>query len=309
MYADKPLHMHNGARGEVKLILRDLNGRFLKETPWQQNLILNYGLLKMGDTSQRASSHYLGDSNTAPALAQTGLQGTLLSTGTSYLAAAQISANSGSPNYIISKIDGRRHSSGWSGTVREVCCSNYSNNTNIYNRVVVPDFPVTSDQIVDSYYKLSFVPTLTDVTGQVTIKSVLYDYTMRMCNINQAVSSPYPDTWSNWGLYTTSGNAGYDGLIGSITAQTPAGNQSSCSAYNHSPFVGGIDGRLTFSITQGNFDLAGGKGVRSIKAAIGIHTSVTGMQVQFENASDGTPIPKDGDHELWFDLRMSWANT
>jgi hypothetical protein len=212
--------------------------------------------------------------------------------------------NSGSPNYIFSSTKGMRFNAGTAtGTIREVGLSSSALNQDMAIRTLVsPAIPKAIDQVLDVYYKFNITPPIIDFTGQVVIDSLTYDYTGRGMELDGTSLNAFS-------LFTPSPTAAfhdaYDGNIGAITAK-PSGtiDDSSIPPVVTNTGAGFIDWTIKFGLDDAIF----GGGIRSVSSVLQFG-SLWGVQIQFDNASDGSAIPKDDTEVINFDLRMSWVRS
>lgn len=291
--------------GEWRGILRNSMGGMVYDTNWFPNTILNIGLTQLGAQTVPFSRFHIGNSSTATDVTQTALLGWLAQSSTE--AASDVSASSGSPNYILDTIRARRFDAGvGTGTVREFGAGYSSSNANLTVRSLVsPEFVKASDQILDVYYRFYVYPDITDATGQITITEdgtpVTYDYTSRGSELDSTTAIAAMQTTRPFA--SANAHQASSGNIGTILG-IPAGTPYSCEA---APTLdtfgqGYIDYHCIWNVNQGNT----GSGIRSVRSQF-YQASGIGAQIEYSNASDSSTIPKDNTKKLTLNFRRTWA--
>ena len=301
MIADRPIKFGMQGGGEFRLITRNSMGGVVQDTGWFGNLILNTGLLNMGNINSWPSRFHIGDSSIPPDATQSTLFGWLAQSGTQ--AAGDINENLGTPDYEGRTTRSRRFAAGvGTGTIQEVGISNSSSNSNLSIRALVtPPVNKAVDQVLDMFYRFTAFPSQADDTGQVTIDGILYNYLARPCNIDQ---TSY--VFSNW-TPDSSFQRVYDGDIGGLF-NLPSGSFDAASSLNTDSVtattsVGTINYNMFFDLDDGNL----GSGVRSIASMFRLgFGSGSGLKLQVQFGSDvgDLPIPKVNTKVLQFDLKL-----
>lgn len=188
----KPFHPKASIRGEIKLVLRDLNGRYLTETPWEPNLITDYGvqlLMTSGSPQTGWLYKHIGSSAIAPVYSQTAL--------TDWMAVSAYGAQAGtmsneeamaSNDYTAWWQEAHRVSGG-AGTIRQIGISGANTNQDmiIVAQVTTP-LAKTIDQVVDVYHRFYQQYDTTDQTGVVNIAGDDFNYTAGMYRLEYTAS-------------------------------------------------------------------------------------------------------------------------
>jgi hypothetical protein len=280
--------------GEFRLKLRGPDGRTVKDTGWFPNLITTFGLEEMGQVNWAEYMH-VGSGNTAPDVSDTALQ-TWMAVGAN-TGPADVNANSGSPNYIISTIRARRWIAGVAtGTIREVGVSSANTNTDMVVRALVsPVIVKAADQALDVYYKFSIWPSLIDVTGSI---GGLGSYTLRAKEVDdtfapRAFNPLAPDSSPN-------AHVAWSGAIGSVTGSPTGSNDSSTSGLSpviYDQGAGYTDYYVYWDLADGNFG-----GINSVSSQNLTLSTAGGCQIGF-----GSTIAKDATKIFQLNLRQAWA--
>jgi hypothetical protein len=214
-------HISVGFRGEYRAILEDEKGRIKYDSGWQPNFLIhpgngiNYGLQYMG----------LGDSSTAPADAQTGIQGTQLGNSVSVdvypPAYSQSYTVLGVPSYGWNQSSAVFPPGNGTGTIREVVVGGSNASTQAAVRFI-PSSPIVkgaSDQLTMEY-KIWLYPNTTVETGTTLINGTSYDWKMG---------------------YFRMGFLYYGDLWGGLISRFTVGPRGSGSGIDISSYTGGSD--------------------------------------------------------------------
>lgn len=283
--------------------------RFLAEFP---NLITTNGGNLYGTTGNQLGYCLVGTGNTAPTLADTGLQTFLASTSTAGPANYTISGSgSAGPTYWGQIQIQYAFSAGVAtGNLSEIGVGPASTNTNIFSHALILDgggapttITVLSNEALYATYTLQQYAPTADVTGNVTIASVNYAYVLRAYNAGSTQWAPggYSFAGNSAGLGNSGGGAGayaYSGTIGALTS-TPTGSQVACSAQQTNSYSAGsfgYTGSATWGLTS---NLPSNANFTAIAMQWGTHG-----WYQF-SLSPG--IPKDGSHVLVLDVGHTWT--
>jgi hypothetical protein len=299
-----------GVKGEVKMILRDLMGRPVLETPWKPNLITNQGLINMNTYDGFGYYARLGSSSQAPAVTDTGCIA-LLGNMDSVRGNSNLVVNSSTIPYEVSQTVGHRFNAGTAtGTIREMTVQGASSgNTNATSRfLVTPEINKTVDQILDTFWRFSFeryngdiITTGVDVTEDGA--SVLYDVITR----GVGYGSINPSTvYRQFGIYQNSWACVTASALGATVNDTVSG--VTCSGIGLS-YPGGVtqagdtayrDVSIFMQLDEGNVG-----GIRTVRMR---HDHNYDVGHQFTDQLTGTTkIPKDNTKELSLTFRTTWA--
>jgi hypothetical protein len=210
-----------GLRGEYKFILRNEDGSIAQETDWQDNLITDNGLFRFGHdyfTGTWYSNVYVGTGTTPPAITDTQLEAQIGSQGNG--SNGLQSGTAIAPDYERWEIRTWRLAAGnGTGTITEAGVGNGS--TDLFSRIVLTT-PIVkgATQVLDIYWKFWMYPDRTDYTGQVVIKGVTYNWSMKAINLDisgAVISEPTVSTFYHPTIYPETATDGDDtnGISGS----------------------------------------------------------------------------------------------
>lgn len=296
-----------GVAGYYKLVLRDLMGRPVLETPWKKNIITDQGLINMSNYDGWAYYMSIGSSAQAPAATDTGCIA-LLANMSSSRGYSNYVFNSSTPPYEMETTIGARFNAGvGTGTVREVTATGFSNYTNASSRfLVTPEIVKGVDQVLDVFYRARVERHPEDIiTNGIDITedsvSVLYDTIARGSQYSTITPS---SAFRQMGIYQGTWTRCYSGPISADINGSPSGTQSGSSTIT---YPGSI-----VSITDGAYrdvnhfftldDM--GVGIRSIRTR---HDHNYDTQIQYTDQATGTRlIPKDLTKEIDFQMRTTW---
>ena len=232
IFADRYPVINIRHSGEFRYTLRDANGNIKVQTDWERNLVTDLGLDKARrDNISWASNMYIGDGVVAPAVSDVGLSG-------SQLGAAQ-SLSKTSSNYVPSAANYERYhtvEAVWApgdgtGTVGEFGIGTHSGTDIAIRHLVAPTIAKGALDELTVEYKHTVYPDISDAVGTFLINAVSYDYTVRMGNLAETVDDIIPQTHLgfNGNIFQRSARV-YDGAIGTITAEQPAGSSAGNTA-------------------------------------------------------------------------------
>ena len=298
------IHIRNEMAGWFKIEAVKADGSRRVLADWFPNLILNQGLDYLAQTNTEAGVTHIGavqvgSSSTAPANGQTALVAYIA--GTTNVTANTNGAQASSPYYGWFRRVYRFPQGAAAGNLSEVGVGKTAATGSLFSRALILDgggipttITVLADEFLDVTYEIRQYPVIADVTGEVTISGVDYDYVVRPANITNLLY------WANGdrAIDNTPTSLGftYTGPIGATTS-LPAGAATGTSVFSYSAYTTGNyyrDVKQTWSIAAGN--ASGGVG------AIDFYTSRGCFQVSFSPS-----IPKDNTKILEITMRVSWA--
>ena len=280
------------------------------DTGWFKNLITNQGLNAVAQQSNFMAWYHVGTSSTPPAVTDTWLGGFVASINQTQ---ATVKACAGAGPYYGYKQITRRFPAGVAtGNLSEIGVGWSSSTGTLFSRALIKDgggnpttITVLADEYLDFTYELRYYAPVNDVTGQVTIDGILYDYTVRALD----VTNPFwwaDDIGTQFTAKTnySSYHEAYTGGVNAVTASTPLGTNStgttSVSAGLYSADTHFLD--FTVSASVGQWNVSGGLAKGFVFGGKGCR-----FQAQFTKVSDGTGIPKNGSQSLNIYWRISWA--
>jgi len=293
---------------------------------WFPNLITNGGLDRLGTagTDNVVRFVQVGSGSTVPAVSDSSLVTRIAGTERNFTVSQTWV---GAPNYEgMATYTWQFDQGAAAGNLSEIGVG-WATSGSLFSRALILDsngnpttITVQSIEFLTVSYRLTLYPPLTDVTGNINISGVDYEYIIRASNVS---------TNSYWGSASYNGEIGragvggsaaaadttyagvcraYTGTLGLIT-QLPGGtatlNFSNPSIVVHTYVSGSYKRRndITMTINQGN--LSGG--IRSIMFRLGTpsapqFSSAAAFQCQFTPA-----IPKDNTKTLTITYDISWA--
>lgn len=291
--------------GHFRLLATKLDGTQRVVADWQDNLILNAGLNRIG-SGWIASHCQVGTGSTAPTNADTALQSFLVSTGT--VITNTYGSMTSSPYYAYATRTYRFAIGVAAGNLAEVGIGWSASTGSLFSRALIKDgggtpTPITilGDEILDVQYELRMYPPEVDVTGTISAGGDSYDYVLRAAAVTGSV-------WNQFGLYilmTATGGSGtvsyqslfYEGGIAAITSQPsgasgPSGLYASPATYGNNNYY--RDYSITATFDQANFTTGVGAG--------SIYTPLGQYQIGF------TPkLTKNNTKSLTITIRIAWA--
>lgn len=304
------MELNNSLSGEYNLVITSQDGTS-QETGWIKNLILDQGLERIGQSASVVPYCQIGTGTTVPVVTQTALvafTAGVSGTGTSV-------TNSGSPLYNSVHTFTYAFAQGAVvGNMAEVGVGWASSGANLFSRALITDISgnpttltLTSIDQLTVYYRLTVAPSMTDVSGTLSLGGSDYQYTGRLAYAGSHHGST--SLFLSGDLYTisTSGYQSYvypsSSTLGAVTA-TPTGSGTGYF-YNNglgpgtvslAPYGLGTKYRDTtqlFPIGVGNVG-----GIGAIMQSIGDNAW---YQYAFTPA-----IPKDNTKTLSMTYRVSW---
>lgn len=289
--------------GEFRCILRDLMGRPVYDTDWFRNVITDVGLADM--TNGFWTNMVIGDSAGATNFTDTNLGNQLATTGASRTDAN----NSGTPNYIADHGLYARFGAGvGTGTIREVGVQRAADL--LFARAeVTPNIVKGVDNVLDTYYRLYMVPTLSDVTGQVTISGITYDYTARLYDVDMMLLAfiglgPKGGS-SNSGSDLAQNTNPYDSRPAGETMSLESTDLATPKTYKW---------QVKAELDDCNFTLPGGIISAYSRLTHGVSAGTqngigVGLSQIAGQPNPGSGIPKADTMELFLDWEYSWDRT
>lgn len=284
---------------------------------WSGNILLTAGKYALSQRGDWFTCCQVGNNNTAPSTAHTGLQGYVAGTST-------VQAN----DYGVT-VSGTLY--GWrrktlrfgvgtvSGNLSEVAIGwGTTDSSNITTRALIVDSngdttTVTPliDELLDVTIEVRYYPPLRDTTGTVVFNGVTYDYIARACNVSnkEAWAAGIGDQIESVAAFVTDWEV-YDGDIGATISDSPSGLSvpsdnisdytvapAATAAINVGMSVGaGVNDTDAWSITTGKL-------LRSLR----IKTTAGWFQIQFDSqSSPGNGIPKTNLFTMQMEFILSW---
>ena len=311
-----------GIKGFVKIeAVNAETGERRLLSDWFPNTILDSGLAIMDTRSDWMTWCQVGTSNDAPDQLQTSLQGWVAGTNQveSTVTGAEITAPffgkkekvfrfpaSGLPNQILNEVG-----VGWgSGDIAGTGVGD------IISRALIVDITGTqispswkTGELLDVTYQLRYYPPLVDVTGDITVDGVLYNYILRAAEATDtaAWASNIGAAMGQVSLFTSDWSA-YDGDISADIDGLPSGLSAAC------------DNADQFNIPVGSPPYTVGMGVNcgstgwnlvAFLRSLRIKTTAGNYQIQFTadagEATAGDPIPKDTNFTMAGQFNLTWA--
>lgn len=287
-------------QGFYKIEAVDPDGTRHLLADWFPNLITNGGLNEIGNASGYLANCYLGTGNTAPAFTDTQLAALVGATNT--IVGSVGTVQSATPFYG-SRVNTYQFSPGVAvGTLAEIGVGPSS--TTLFSRALILDadgnpttLVVGAGQIVDVSYELRLYPPLADITGNRTIDSISYAYTLRAADVGS-------DAW----IPSELGDLGvihlvdaYGGPIGAIDSH-PLGTAA--------PETSGTDGTYTngdhFSTRDSfwNATVANFGGVEALLLSMGSSGKLGKLQVGFSPV-----LPKTSSDSMTLTDKLTWGRT
>ncbi len=311
------MKIHFAISGQYRLVLNEGTDREV-DTGWFDNLVTDIGLdrLATGLTCSRYGS--IGTGNTTPANGNTTL---VAFSAEKDGGVSDGSSNLGASTYVSTTQHHWVYAQGAVvGNMAEVGVGWGASGTNLFSRALILDgggspttLTVTLIDQLTVYYKVTITPQLTDLSGTVTLDSIVYNTVGRIANAaswNSNFSSVFT---ASGGLTWPKANGGSSFAMVSYSTQT-------LGAITSNPSGAGSSGCSNGTVTVGSYT-PGQKYLDSTITAIPAECNSSGgvgaimfsfcssqMQYQysFAAASGGAVIPKDNTKTLQFVLRLSW---
>lgn len=296
---------HTTLSGEYRLIVRNRNS-IRHDTGWFKNLILNSGLNRIGTQNSGDSPRIiayckLGTGTSPPNVNQTALDNQIAQA--SYISSSG-SGNQGGPTYAgrlqyLYKFD----YGDVVGTISEVGIGWEFGLGNLFSRTLIQPAPitVTADEFLEVYYRLDFIPILTDTSGTVNISGTNYNFTIRRTGVNTYTPSENTNRLSG----RESILAAYNGFsLVPITSEVTAVPLGYSSQYSTASYVNNsyyLDTTLTiFGGTMNNIN--GFVYWMGIRALGNTQYNLGAYQILLN-----TPITKLFYQSISLTIRNSWA--
>lgn len=294
--------------GEVRLVRYNEMGQVDYDSGWGGNRIVDKGINDlMGGIDATGNvlfaNCYLGDDGTATNDSMVDIQNQLGTRVTRGLG-DRVTENSGAASYIKTLQYKFRFVAGnGTGTVREVAFYPGSGNPGeMFSRfVVTPEISKSAQQALDVFYRFSVYPDLSDVNGQVTIDSTLFDVTTRIANCGETDANyiyTLDQPFDNGASGDPEGQAFSDGLAAITSApSTPIPNTA--SLVTPQTYVSGNkywDVRLDADLD----DWVGN--IRTICFRFNTYT----VQTYFDSNVGNNPWVKPNDYIAWVIWRQVW---
>lgn len=298
-----------GLGGRFRYVLRDLMGRPVLDTGWDDNLYLNSAALAVGSSTNYwiagTDKMQIGSNNQAPAVSDTGC---ITPLATASYVQQTISESPTGPNYEATATGYARFAAGvGTGTVREAVIRGFGL-VAVARNLVTPEIVKGQDQILDVFYQFTYYPVLTDFSTVATIGGEPYNVLGRLSNMGG--NDIYP-TQSQGRLQATFTTV-YNGDISADITGSPSGESNSADptavyedAVDDGSGSGHRDVTLSWDVDEGNVT----DGIRSVRIR-----RVTGeyYQLQFNATGGGSlpldsRIPKTNTDEMTLTFRQSWG--
>lgn len=292
-----------GVGGEFRCVLYNENGGIARDTGWFHNLITNSGLGLMTTSNAWHTRFYISSSAGAPVVGETAVPGFLAYSVTGQ--GADVTSNSGAPNYIISTTKTMRFIAGvGTGTVNSVAIgADNAGTQEVARQIVTPAIVKGASQVLDVSYKFSIWPVLTDLAGVVNVDGADYNTIVRGLDLDQGSAGAY----QQMGLTTASGS--YTGVssnnLGTLTATDPGGTTATGIETN-TWLTGGVSGTVGYRETDQLFGLNFGNIAGGIRTNWATTLHIIRMQCQWNKVSDSSKIQKDNT-KIWTPRwRLEW---
>jgi hypothetical protein len=300
------IHAHLGMRGEYRVEVLNAEKTVLKDTGWMPNIITNTGLDRIGQRGSIGPICMVGTGTSTPIATNTWLDAQIAST--SNLLSTN-KTNAGPPLYQTQAVFVYQFALGAVvGNVTEVAVGWTAANLGTFSRALTVDgsavptaITVLVSEILQVTYRLTTYPPVTDVTGNVTISSVVYAYTARVADAALVLDTNVDNIWFNTlgsssftlGLSTGTGAAALNAITGSPLFQGgQAGIGGAYLAYTPGSFF--LDFSSALAIGNGNFG--------------GINTAYTQINSIFRSQIAFNPaFAKDATKALNLTMRISWG--
>lgn len=294
------INLNTKVSGEYNICITKADGT-VQETGWFDNLILNAGLDRLAQ-GQPIGYCSVGSGTSVPSPTQTALDARLV-TNTVFATTAQSVVNSGTPLYQTTLTFANVFSQGAVvGNISEVGVGNVANGTALFSRALILNNAgtpttltlVALDQLT-VYYRIKFIPTLTDQVGTINISGTSYGYTLRIAEAGNFLA--YSNLFTSSYFISPSSSVGYvtGSALGPITGlPTLTGHVGTPTNITYVPGSYEQATTLQWSISQGTVPF------QAISFSWGSGTNK--YQVRFD-----TPIPKSNTNVLALVVKFSWG--
>ena len=329
----KPFHPAGKVRGEFKMVLRDKNGRYLRETPWMPNMLLDNGINDIIYNSPSTGSDWgwfhIGTGVTPVAATDTTVEGRIGMASSQVSGSVAVEGATALNNWTCYYQEAKRIYDG-DGLITQIGINGSSTNSDmtVKTLVAVP-LAKTIDQVVDVYHRMYFQFDVTINTGVVNIAGDDYNYRSGMYRLEftegstarLAATKNFPsydnffyanaqlrtdDDFYQWGAVED-----LSGGTGSYTSED--GGRSDNETYDTSTVAGSGYATSTaecpIGLTEGN--IVGSPALGGIKVCFfqccGAEVNKPGHFVQLNKISDGTGLYKDDTQTLLFNFGCSYG--
>lgn len=292
--------------GEFRFRILDEFGNVKRETDYSANLVTNYGLDTIGNTSVGNFAAFLriGTGSTAAAYTDTQLVSQSASTSNNV---SSTNVNNGGPNYETAVTVTYNFALGAVvGNMAEIGAGTAATGATLCSRALIVDnvgspttITVLASEILQVIYRFTCYPNLVDSTGSVTIGGVSYGYTSRQFSV-ATVLLINPQSSAFFGTIFTP--TAYNGAISAYTGVGPAGASASFASGAMLAYTAGNYYRdFTLSAALADANVSGG--ITAIKFTLGSGGGVFQTQIGF-----GAAIPKDNTKALTITLRQFFSH-
>lgn len=306
-------------RGEFRSFLWDYKGRLKHDTGWNDNLITDHALLALGVKASAGGGNWvqschIGDDDTPPVASNTSLNNGLAGYG--YSAGGVETYGWGDfPPWQAFMGYWRFYAGEGTGTIREMGVSNRpsssptvdgSGRLNAHHLVPTP-FVKGATDVLDVWYRATWYHNLTDVTGQIVLDGLTYDYLCRWGGLggtSQGFTWGY--TWYNPVLRRLENFSYSDGELGDVYSGLDGGEITSNydSAENTGPGPDGDHWNTTRYSLGLDAELAS-KTVRCMY--MGGWVTAKATKVRFGLEGTDAPIPFTDKDIMWIDHEWHYA--
>jgi hypothetical protein len=282
---------------KIEAVRADGTKRLLAD--WFPNIITSIGQDQWYTNVFPPAACAVGSGNTTPAVTQTALT-TLVASTTTNLGSSN-AFQSSSPWFTTVTTTYQFGIGVAAGNLSEVGIG--SSATALFSRALILDgtgnpttITVLSSEALNVVYQLNVYPPQTDVTGNVTLNSIVYAYTLRAANVTQG----------NWGMLGGESMSIAQPNIHNVGLQAitsiPAGSNAGADSYTNPSYTSGTytnSYSATWGINTGNF---GGSGAGALVWQNGNNGGTRGAyQVGFSPF-----IPKTSSYILVLNWAISW---
>lgn len=246
--------MKLGIKGTFTMTVRNADGSVKNEIKFD-NLITDSGMNRIAGPigSGVIASHdlwsrvVLSTNATAPAVTDTTMGGSTVSTNISSTVYGNAQVSSGAPNYVVTWQSGWKFSTGsatgtWASIGLEMATGSVLFCKTLIKSGGLPTtFTILSTESLDIRYDLTIVPVLTDSSGTVTINGTTHNWTARVWGIANAFGSTNMNKSLGADAYGHAGSlvGGGSTALGAITAGSLSSGESPPFAGYTSLFLSG----------------------------------------------------------------------
>lgn len=296
-------------KGEYRAVLRGPGGVIKHDSGWQPNMILDQGLAQLATFGGNCFAQmYLGNSNTAEATGQVGIQGTAYPDNPD--SAANVSNNTPSgPNYERISTISRTWDAGSNTSdpdyIREFTWGRpggtAADNGTIRVVLATPILKAAADSLTIEH-RLTWYPETSLLSGTFDLSGTLYDWQARSSNLDIAPTTHPGNLVSSTGTALQTHSA-FTGAIGATVEDVPA---SWAGDMGISSSGVGTSGASKYGIMSLTADVDNCNGtIRSICTPYsGKYFNGPGVQFEIDKNSDGSFLLKENTHEFVFNYRQ-----